>query len=67
MPKYYSTDLTIPVVEIMAETKEQAEAIMNEFIDSISPVMELKIRWDEANWEIQENVLDETKGEWVVS
>jgi hypothetical protein len=65
MNKYYSTDLTIPIVEIMAETKEQAEAIMQEFIDSIAPVMELKIRWDEADWEIQENVLDETKGEWV--
>jgi len=67
MPKYYSTDLTIPIIEIMAETKEQAEAIMNEFIDSISPVMELKIRWEECDWKIQENVLDETKGEWVVS
>jgi hypothetical protein len=65
MNKYYSTDLTIPIVEIMAETEEQAEAIMQEFIDSIAPVMELKIRWDEADWEIQENVLDETKGEWV--
>jgi hypothetical protein len=65
MNKYYSTDLTIPIVEIMAETEEQAEAIMQEFIDSIAPVMELKIRWDEANWEIQENILDETKGEWV--
>jgi hypothetical protein len=63
--KYYSTDLTIPIVEIMAETEEQAEAIMQEFIDSIAPVMELKIRWDEANWEIQENILDETKGEWI--
>ena len=63
--KYYSTDLTIPIVEIMAVTKEQAEAIMQEFIDSIAPVMELKIRWDEANWEIQENILDETKGEWI--
>jgi hypothetical protein len=63
--KYYSTDLTIPIVEIMAETKEQAEAIMQEFIDSITPVMELKIRWDEADWEIQENILDETKGEWI--
>ena len=63
--KYYSTDLTIPIVEIMAETEEQAEAIMQEFIDSIAPVMELKIRWDEADWEIQENILDETKGEWV--
>jgi hypothetical protein len=65
MNKYYSTDLTIPIVEIMAETEEQAEAIMQEFISSIAPVMELKIRWDEADWEIQENVLDETKGEWV--
>jgi hypothetical protein len=63
--KYYSTDLTIPIVEIMAETEEQAEAIMQEFIDSIAPVMELKIRWDEADWEIQENILDETKGEWI--
>ena len=63
--KYYSTDLPIPIVQIMAETKEQAEAIMQEFIDSIAPVMELKIRWDEANWEIQENILDETKGEWI--
>lgn len=67
MPKYYSTDLTIPIIEIMAESKEQAEAIINEFIDQISPVMELKIRWEECDWEIQENVLDETKGEWVVS
>jgi len=67
MTKYYSTDLTIPIVEIMAETEEQAEAIMNEFIDSIAPVMELKIRWDEANWEIQENILDESKGEWVTT
>jgi hypothetical protein len=65
MNKYYSTDLTIPIVEIMAETEEQAEAIMQEFIDSIAPVMELKIHWDEANWEIQENILDETKGEWI--
>ena len=65
MNKYYSTDLTIPIVEIMAETEEQAEAIMQEFIDSIAPVMELKIRWDEADWEIQENILDETKGEWI--
>ena len=63
--KYYSTDLSIPIVEIMAETEEQAEAIMQEFIDSIAPVMELKIRWHEANWEIQENILDETKGEWI--
>ena len=65
--KYYSTDLIIPIVEIMAETEEQAEAIMQEFIDSIAPVMELKIRWDEANWEIQENILDETKGEWITT
>jgi len=53
MPKYYSTDLTIPIIEIMAETKEQAEAIINEFIDQISPVMELKIRWEECDWEMR--------------
>ena len=38
---------------------------MNEFIDKIAPIMDDKIRWDEANWEIQKNVLDKKRGEWV--
>jgi hypothetical protein len=63
--KYYSTDLTIPIIEIVAETKEQAEAIVQSFIDEISSVMELKIHWEECDWKIQENILDETKGEWI--
>lgn len=67
MPKYYSTDLDIPIVEIYAKNKHHAEAIMNEFIDKIGEIMHDKIRWNECDWKIQENVLDETKGEWVVS
>lgn len=64
---YYSTDLDIPIVQIYAKNKHHAEAIINEFIDKISEIMSDKIRWHEANWEIQKNVLDEPTGEWKVS
>jgi hypothetical protein len=65
--KYYSTDLSISIVEIKAESKEQAEAIMQEFIDKIAPIMEDKISWQEANWEIEESVLDKKAGEWITN
>jgi hypothetical protein len=65
--KYYSTDLSISIVEIKADSKEQAEAIMQEFIDKIAPIMDDKIRWDEANWEIEESVLDKKAGEWITN
>jgi hypothetical protein len=64
---YYSTDLDIPIVQIFAKNKHHAEAIINEFIDKIAEIMSDKIRWNECDWRIQENVYDETKGEWVVS
>ena len=64
--KYYSTDLSISIVEIKADSKEQAETIIREFIDRISPIMGNQIRWDETNWAIEENVLNETKGVWEV-
>jgi hypothetical protein len=62
---YYSTDLDIPIVQIYAKNKHHAEAIINEFIDQLSPVMELKIRWEECDWEIQENVFIASKGVWI--
>jgi hypothetical protein len=65
--KYYSTDLSISIVEIKAESKEQAEAIMQEFIDKIAPIMDDKISWQEANWEIEESVLDKKAGEWITN
>ncbi len=65
--KYYSTDLSISIVEIKAESREQAEAIMQEFIDKIAPIMDDKVRWDEADWEIEENVLDKKAGEWITN
>jgi hypothetical protein len=64
---YYSTDLSIPIVRIEAKDAEQAEAIMQKFIDKIALIMQNKIHWDESDWVIQENVYDETTGEWVVS
>ena len=63
--KYYSTDLTISIVSIKARNAKQAEKRMQKFIDKISPIMDDKIRWDEADWAIEENILDEAKGEWV--
>jgi len=64
---YYSTDLEIPIVQIFAKNRHHAEAIVNEFIDKISEIMADKIRWNEANWEIQKNVYAPELGEWVVS
>jgi len=65
--KYYSTDLSISIVEIKAGSKEQAEAIMQEFINKIAPIMKDTVRWDEASWEIEENILNEEEGVWQMS
>lgn len=64
MEKYYCTgqDLTISMVEIKASSLEEAEAVMQRFIDKISEVMKDEIRWDEADWSIQENTLKESEG-----
>jgi hypothetical protein len=62
--KYYSVDLSISMVEVYGKDREEVEAIMNRFIDRIAPIMKDKVRWDEANWEIYENVLDEKEGVW---
>lgn len=62
--KYYSVDLSISMVEVYGKNREEVEAIMNRFIDRIAPIMKDKVRWDEANWEIHENVLDEKEGVW---
>jgi hypothetical protein len=61
---YYSCDLSISIVNIEAKSKEQAEYIMQRFIDKIALVMDDKIRWHEADWEIAENVYDPTTGSW---
>jgi hypothetical protein len=63
--KYYSTDLSISIVEIKAKNKKQAEEFMNQFIDKIAPIMSDQIRWNECDWEIEENVLDKAKGIWI--
>jgi hypothetical protein len=65
--KYYSTDLRISIVEIVAKNEKQAEAIMQKFIDEIAVVMDTVVRWDESDWEIQEHILDKNKGEWITT
>jgi hypothetical protein len=69
MSKYYCTGqaLTISMVDIKANSVEEAEAVMNKFIDKISKIMTDKVRWDEADWSIEENILDKSKGEWVTT
>jgi hypothetical protein len=67
--KYYSTgrDLTISMVEIKANSIEEAEAVMQRFIDVISEVMKDDVRWDEADWSIQENTMNVAEGIWEVT
>lgn len=64
--RYYSADLSISIVEIKAENAGQAEAIIQEFVDKIALIMKDKISWDEADWTVQENTLNETEGVWEV-
>jgi hypothetical protein len=59
---FYSTNLAIPTMRIQANTKEEAEAIMQKFIDKIAPIMSDIISWDEVDWSIQENVSDKVEG-----
>ena len=61
---YYTTDLTITITNIEAKSKNQAESIMHGFIDVIGLVMKDKIRWDECDWEIKENVYVPEYKEW---
>jgi hypothetical protein len=61
---YFSCDLEISIVQIKADSEEEAEARMQKFIDKIAPVMDEVIRWDEANWEIQKNVFVKELQEW---
>jgi hypothetical protein len=66
--KYYSTgqDLTISIVEIKASSMQEAEAVMQRFIDEIGKVMTDEVRWDEADWTIEENTLNaDGTGYWV--
>jgi hypothetical protein len=67
--KYYSTgqDLTISIVEIVASSMEEAEAVLQRFIDKIGEVMKDEVRWDEADWTIEENTLNEATGVWEVT
>jgi hypothetical protein len=55
------------MVEIKANSLEEAEAVMQRFIDEIAKVMDTEVRWDEADWSIQENTLNEAEGIWEVT
>jgi hypothetical protein len=67
--KYYSTgkDLTISIVEIKASSMEEAEAVMQRFVDKIGEVMTDEVRWDEADWTIEENTMNEAGTGWEVT
>ena len=65
--KYYCTGqaLTISMVDIKANSPEEAEAVMQRFIDAIGEIMTDEVRWDESDWTIEENILDKATGEWI--
>jgi hypothetical protein len=67
--KYYSTgkDLTISIVEIKASSMEEAEAVLQRFIDKIGEVMKDEVRWDEADWTIEENTMNAEGTGWEVT
>jgi len=65
--KYYSTDVTISIGEIVANSKEEADELISQFVAKIIPLMADRIRWEEADWEVEENVLNESKGVWEVA
>lgn len=67
--KYYCTgkDLTISITEIEAGSMKEAEAVMQKFIDEIGKVMKNKVRWDEADWSIEENTMNEAGTAWEVT
>ena len=67
--KYYSTgqDLTISMVEKKASRMEEAEEVMQRFIDEIGKVMKDEVRWDEADWSIQENTMNAEGTGWEVT
>ena len=45
---------------------EEAEAVLQRFIDEIGKVMTDEVRWDEADWTIEENTLN-AEGFWEVT
>ena len=46
---------------------EEAEAVLQRFIDKIAEVMKDEVRWDEADWTIEENTFNEAEGIWEVT
>ena len=61
---YYSCDLAISITNIKAKNRHHAEAVMQTFIDEIAKVMDDELSWDDAQWEIQENIYDPTTKGW---
>ena len=61
---YYSCDLAISITNIKAKNRHHAEAVMQTFIDEIAKVMDDELSWDDAQWDIEENVFVPELGEW---
>ena len=61
---YYSCDLAISITNIKAKNRHHAEAVMQTFIDEIGKIMTDELSWDDAQWDIEENVFIPELGEW---
>ena len=63
---YYSCDLAISITNINAKNRHHAEAVMQTFIDEIAKIMDDELSWDDAQWDIEENVFCPEYGTWEV-
>lgn len=63
---YYSCDLAISITNIKARNRHHAEAVMQTFIDEIGKIMTDELSWDDAQWDIEENVFVPEFGGWEV-
>ena len=61
---YYSCDLAISIINIKAKNRHHAEAVMQTFIDEIAKIMDDELSWDDAQWEIEENIFIPEYQEW---
>ena len=68
MENYYSTDISITINEIKASSRQEADALIAEFIAKIAPIMSDKIHWDEADWHVEEEgTCDTCEGSYDLS
>lgn len=50
----YTADLVLYISEFSAESKEDAERVLNEYIDTLADIAPMNLTWPELNYTITE-------------